>query len=170
MKITNFGGKDINNNPSPDEKHEFHLSNVCNLQVRQAQRENGSWWYLALRAAERPWVCAHSWRPQLLLAGCSPVPVSSPSSMCLCLRFLSFSLPLQIFSNATEECSNVVEIVEQSYPVSRTVVFSFRWYFMKTTLCPAKPSPSNPTYEDQTLVWGLTIFAPVRHTLCMWQT
>lgn len=34
-----------------------------------------------------------------------------PGSTCLCLGFLSFSLPLQIFSNATEECSNVVEVI-----------------------------------------------------------
>lgn len=49
-------------------------------------------------------LCAHTWKPQLLLAGCPPVPVSSPSSVCLCLGFLSFSLRLQIFSNTTEEC------------------------------------------------------------------
>lgn len=51
-----------------------------------------------------------------LLAGC---PVSRPSSMCLCLGFLSSSLPLQIFSNATEECSNVVEAVKRLYSTSR---------------------------------------------------
>ena len=103
----------------------FQMSASCRCDRERNWRHR---WYPAI---ERRCVCAHSWKPQLLLAGCPLVPVSSPSSTCLCLGFLSFSLPLQIFSNATEECSNVVEVAELPYPMSRAVVFSFSWYFMK---------------------------------------
>lgn len=113
-------------------------------------------WYPAI---EKRCVCAHSWKPQLLLAGCPLVPVSSPSSTCLCLGFLSFSLPLQIFSNATEECSNVVEVAELPYPMSRTIVFSFSGYFMKRLHWPS--SPPNPT----DFMWGFTMCLYVTHTL-----
>lgn len=144
-------------------------SDVCKLQVRQAERESGGWWYLALRATERQCVYAHSWKLQLLLANCPPMSVSSPSPMCLCLGFLSFFLPLQIVSNATEECSTVVEIVKQSHPMSRIVFFSFNWYFMKNIAYDNTFTQSffpNPSYNYQTLTRGFTIFAIIWHTHC----
>lgn len=67
-------------------------------------------------------ICAHSWEPQLLLAGYPPLDIFSPCSLFLCLRFLSWSLPLQIFFNATEECQNV----EHLWPVHRISVFFFQ--------------------------------------------
>lgn len=67
-------------------------------------------------------ICAHSWEPQLLLAGYPPLDICSPCSLFLCLRFLSWSLPLQIFFNATEECQNV----DHLWLVHRISVFFFQ--------------------------------------------
>lgn len=140
------------------------VSTFKRLQVAGETDRQRKWehrWYPALRVIERRCVCAHSWKPQLLLAGCPPAPVSSPGSTCLCLGFLSFSLPLQIFSNATEECSNVVEVVSNEQDRCFFISADTSW---RGCAQPKPASPPNPTDGDQTFEWGVTIFVIIEHT------
>lgn len=103
---------------------------------------------MILRTKARRSVCAHSWKPQLLLAGCPPVPVSPPWPTCLCLGFLSFSHSFQIFSDATEECSDVIEAQTQwagsLFLFQRTLYKEAALIFSKS--------------KDQKLVWRGSFF------------